>query len=425
MKLYPLLLASLVSASVARGAIDFFALPEKIVVPKSVTPSTAPVPPPPAPAATPAPLPPTSTNPRPLTPPLPPEEAPVLTFDGRYLKTPFVGTENPSAQSFYDVGPNQGVLIGFQYTTGQNEAGGTGIESLTPLFLRSAGKMTGITRGPRGERPATVLEARPGYAVARVEIRAASVVEAMWITFARYENGALDHSESYKSEVIGGRGAHASQTTVRLRTDTRPFVGMYGKASNGINQFGLLVRKEASAPVVPAGKPPEPPQPFTPPGGTLLGKTPTPSPWTPPPAAPLPPGTLQVLACANESYTLFLNGREILSGNSSYQVQSGNFPVAKGDVFCAVVKNDNTEDIWFSLRVVRDGTTIFDAGDMVYQTTEPTSWKTSRLTSGFREPRVTTHKSKRMGNDARPRAARPAPKDSATATMYLKGVVQQ
>jgi hypothetical protein len=242
MKLYPLLLASLVSASVAWGAIDFFALPEKIVVPKSVTPSTAPDPPPPAPTATPAPLPPTSTNPRPLTPPLPPEEAPVLTFDGRYLKTPFVGTENPSAQSFYDVGPNQGVLIGFQYTTGQNEAGGTGIESLTPLFLRSAGKMTGITRGPRGERPATVLEARPGYAVARVEIRAASVVEAMWITFARYENGALDHSESYKSEVIGGRGAHASQTTVRLRTDTRPFVGMYGKASNGINQFGLLVR---------------------------------------------------------------------------------------------------------------------------------------------------------------------------------------
>ena len=46
MKLSPFLLASVLSASVAWGAIDFFGLPEKIVVPKSVTPTPPPAPPP-------------------------------------------------------------------------------------------------------------------------------------------------------------------------------------------------------------------------------------------------------------------------------------------------------------------------------------------------------------------------------------------
>ena len=422
MKLSPFLLASVLSASVAWGAIDFFGLPEKIVVPKSVTPTPPPAPPPPA---TPPPPPPIAT-PRP-TPPLPIDnEPPTLIPDGAFLKTPSVGSENSSARSFYDVGPNQGVLIGFQYTTGQNHLGGSTVESLTPLYVRSSGKATGITRGPRVDKPATVLEARPGYAVGRVDLRGENVIEAMWVVFMRYENGVLDPSDSYTSNAIGAKGARESQTPVRLRTDTRPFVGMYGKASSAINELGLLVRKEAAAPVVPPSFSPDPPAPPTTPGGTEFVKFATPVPHAPPPpVAPLPPGSVQVFACGNERYTLYLNGREILSGSSSYEVQSGNFPIVKGDVFCAVVKDNSTDDLWFSLRVVRDGTTILDAGDMLYQTTEPPSWKTSRLTSGFREPRITTHSRKQMGTDSRPRAARPGPKDSAATTLYLKGVVQQ
>lgn len=423
MKLSPFLLASVLSASVAWGAIDFFGLPEKIVVPKSVTPA-APTPPTPPPAAPiPATPPPTIATPRPVPQPATEEEPPTLIPDGAFLKTPSAGNENPSAQRFYDVGPNQGVLIGFQYTIGQNPLGGSSVESLTPLYVRSSGKAMGNTRGPRGDQPATVLEARPGYAVGRVDLRGASVIEAMSVIFMRYENGVLNANDSYRSNTIGAEGAQESQTTVRLRTDTRPFVGIYGKASNGINELGLLVRKAATAPVVPSGFPPAPP---TPPVGTGVVKFPPSTPGaTPPPVAALPPGSIQVFACANESYTLFLNGREILSGSNSYEVQSGNYPVVKGDVFCAVVKDSSGENLWFSLRVVRDGTTILDAGDMLYQTTEPPSWKTSRLTSGFREPRVTTHTRKQMGTDSRPRAARPGPKDSSATTLYLKGVVQQ
>ena len=421
MKLSPFLLASVLSASVAWGAIDFFGLPEKFVVPKSVT-----APPAPAPSI-PVPPPPTVATPRPVPQPPTEEEPPTLIPDGAFLKTPSVGNENPSARGFYDVGPNQGVLIGFQYTIGQNPLGGSSVESLTPLYVRSSGKAMGITRGPRGEKPATVLEARPGYAVGRVDLRGGSVIEAMAVVFMRYENGALHSSDSYRSNNIGANGAQEAQATVRLRTDTRPFVGMYGKASNGINELGLLVRKEATAPVVPPRFPPTPP---TPPGGTEVVNFPpsTPRATAPPvapPAAPLPPGSIQVFASANERYTLYLNGREILSGNNSHEVQSGNFLIVKGDVFCAVVKDSSTNNPWFSLRVVRDDTTILDAGDMLYQTTEPPLWKTSRLTSGFREPRITTHAWKQMGTDSRPRAARPSPKGSTATTLYLKGVVQQ
>ena len=118
MKLSPFLLASVLSASVAWGAIDFFGLPEKIVVPKSVT-----APPAPAPSI-PVPPPPTIATPRPVPQPPTEEEPPTLIPDGAFLKTPSVGNENPSARGFYDVGPNQGVLIGFLYKIGQNPLGG-------------------------------------------------------------------------------------------------------------------------------------------------------------------------------------------------------------------------------------------------------------------------------------------------------------
>ena len=421
MKLSPFLLASVLSASVAWGAIDFFGLPEKIVVPKSVTATPAP--------ALPVPVPPPLliTTPPPAIPTGGDGKIPTLIPDGTFLKTPSVGAENSSGRSFYDVGPNNGVLIGFQYTLGQNDRSGSAIESLTPLYVRAAGKATGITRGTRSaDDPATVLEAKPGYAIGSIDVRGVSALESMRVVFMRYENGALDPSDTYTGNWIGGRGAPDAQTTVHLRTDLRPFAGMYGKAASAINEFGLLVRKEATAPVEPPSFPPETHDPPHTAGGTEIVKYPTTPPRiTPPPVAPPPTGAVQVFACANERYTLYLNGREILTGSDGSEVQTGNFSVVKGDVFCAVVKDNSTNDLWFSLRVVRDGTTILDAGDMLYQTTEPPSWKTSRLTSGFREPRITTHSRKTMGTDSRPRAARPGPKDSAATTLYLKGVVQQ
>lgn len=401
MKLSPFLLASVLSASVAWGAIDFFGLPEKIVVPKSVAATPAPATPAPI-RATPPPSPPS-----PAPPPRADGDEPTLTSDGAFLKTPVSAGERAISGGFYDVGPDRGVLIGFQYTLGQSDRDGSFIESLTPLFLRAAGKATGITRGNRSAKSyVRVLEAKPGYAIGSVDARGTRVLEALRVVFMRYENGTLDSSDSYTGEWIGERGERDGPNTVHLRTDKRPFAGIYGKATRAIDEFGLLVRRESAATI----EPPEPPGRGDDPEG--VKKT------TP------PPGTIEVLACGNESYTLYLNGREILAGNDRHDVQSGYFAVVKGDVFCAVVKDNSAFDLWFSLRVVRDGTTILDAGDMLYQTHEPPSWKTNRLTTGFREPRITTHRRRVMGSDTT-RAARPDQKDSSATTLYLKGVIQR
>ncbi|MCE9611831.1 MAG: hypothetical protein K8R23_16650 [Chthoniobacter sp.] len=414
MKTSSLLLAALLTSRAAFGAIDFFALPDKIVVPKSVLATPAPTTPPPV-AATPKPAEPPREN--------APDGEPSLIADGMYLKTPAVGGQNNLGGRFYDIGPDKGVLIGFQYTTGQNERGGSIIESLTPLFVRHQGKVTGITRGTRpSDRASTMLEARPGYAVGSVTVRAVANVEYLRVTFMRYDNGVLDPTDSYRSNAIGGRGAHDADTSVELRTDNRPFIGIYGKAGAAIHELGLLVRREATAPPPPPDFSTPRPRPDEWATHTPPPRTATPAPTTPsgsPPAS----GSVQVFACGSDKYTLFLNGREILAGSDSSNVESGSFAVVKGDVLAAVARDTGSGDLWFSLRVVRDGTTVLDAGDMLYQTTEPPTWKTSRLMSGFSPPKISTHRYKSMGSDTRPRLVRPGPKDSTASAIFLKGVV--
>ena len=601
----PIFLALALAAQGTAGAADFFGVPEKTIVPK------------PAPA-TPAPATPAAATPAPTRGPVAPvaitgaptdEEPPVLLPDGLFLKTPSVGAASDSGTAFHDIGPDHGVLIGLEYSTGPTPQGGTAIHSLTPLYLRAAGKTHGTLRGTlKPGSPATVLEARPGFAVAGIEARGTAGLEAFRITFMRYENGALDPAERYTTKWIGSDGAAPG---TRLRTDTRPIVGIYGKAGALIGEFGLIVRREISAPpkvasttffgtpVAPdPGTVPMPPtdvpeesptaSPLEPtafdpgilktdsvgksngkgtafrdlaPTGSLLigfdysvikqngakigslrplyllgngskklgdlhGENPTdaradarpgyavgaiiargdfmlrgfqltfmrvkgagldpadsyqgefiggkvgetknldgagqpiiglygkvgdrieelgafvkkgsaplattvrtpgtiPAPATPAPATQ-PPATagIEVFAVADDSFTLFHNGREILSGSNLRNVESGTFPIVKGDVLTAIVKDKGGGggEAWFSLRVVRDGKTVLDAGDMRYLTSETLNWKTNKLTTGFREPKVWTHE-KQMGTDKRPRAAWAGTKDSGATVLYFKGLV--
>ena len=127
---------------------------------------------------------------------------------------------------------------------------------------------------------------------------------------------------------------------------------------------------------------------------------------------------------ADDSFTLFHNGREILAGSDLSNVESGTFPLVKGDVLTAIIKDKGGGggEAWFSLRVVRNGKTILDAGDMRYTTSEMLNWKTNKLTTGFREPKVWTHE-KLMGTDKRPRAAWAGTKDLGATVLYCKGLV--
>ena len=599
----PIFLTLALAAASPSRAADFFGVPEKTVVPKPVaTPVPAPATPAPATPAPATPTPPRGPNsPAPITGAPADETPPTLIPDAAQLKTPAVGGAKDAGRPFRDLGPDGGVLIGLEYTIGTREDGAKFIESLTPLYVRPAGKAHGTLRGTlKPGNPATVLEARPGFAIAAVEARGADTLEAIRVTFMRYENGALDRAERYTGKWIGGESTAPAQS---LRTDIRPIVGIYGKADSAIREFGLLVRREmpktppvASAnpfgtPVPPKGdEPPEPAAdmadvvishtpassleatafdpailktatvggqqdwgtPFrdlAPPGGTLVGfdytlgtfgkgadisslrpvyllpggvkktgdlhgsstvtatrlearpgyaigsiearggvvidgfqltflrmKGPAldpadhyQSPWlgatsgspkrldgggqplvglygqagkdlnaiglfvkadaaSIAPAtsgtAPAAAGGVQVFACADDEFTLFLNGREILAGTNLRHVETGDFPIVKGDVLTAIVKDKGGGggEAWLSLRVVRDGKTILDAGDMHYLTAETLNWKTNKLTTGFKDPKVWTHELA-MGTDKRPRAAWANAKDATATVLYFKGIV--
>ena len=601
----PIFLAlALAAASPARAA-DFFGVPDKTVVPKPVA---TPVPAPATPApATPAPTRGPAT-PAPITAAPVDETPPTLIPDAMQLKTPAVGGAKDAGRPFRDLGPDNGVLIGLEYTVGTGDGGAKFIESVTPLYVRPAGKAHGTLRGTlKPGNPATVLEARPGFAIAAIEARGTDTLEAFRVTFMRYENGALDRAERYTGKWIGGESAAPAQS---LRTDTRPIVGIYGKADTAIREFGLIVRRETpkapavattnpfGTPVIPGSipkgdEPPEPAadmpddapattaaSPLTPtafdstilrtdhaggekdygtpfrdlsPAGSLLTgfdyavtetygkpylqslrplyllangskksgdlhgeakttariearsgyavgavavksdgilygmqitfmklKGPALNPadsyqsdWIggdkvgaklltgsgqifvgligksgkdvnelaflvkksaaplastgsgiPTPPADTTAGGVEVFACADDEFTLFLNGREILAGTNYRQVESGSFPIVKGDVLTAVVKDKGGGggEAWLSLRVVRGGKTVLDAGDLRYLTAETLNWKTNKLTTGFKDPKVWTHELT-MGTDKRPRAAWASAKDSTATVLYFKGLV--
>lgn len=621
--IFPIFLTLALAVGSTAPAADFFGVPDKTIIPKPTAATPVPVTAPPP--ATPAPVipPPATPVPEGAARPTgsgapativggPVNEGPAtLLPDGTHLKTPTVGGQRGLGRPFRDLGPDNGILIGFEYTVGKTAEGAPVIDSLTPFYIRSAGKARGTLRGtPKPGNPATVLEARPGFAVASIEAKGSGHLEAFRLTFMRYESGALDPAERYVTKWIG---AETGEVSKLLRTDTRPIIGIYGKADTCIHEFGLLVRREIPPPpktptiaignpfgtpiapdtgesVTPAPEMTEPlvettpaaplePTAFDPnilktealgksnskgtpfrdlaPIGSLLigfdyavtktngqkigslrplyqlsnggkklgdlhGAGPTdtrvdarpgyaigaimargdfmlrgfqltfmrikgpgldpadsyqgefiggrvgatkilesagqpiiglygkidihideigffvkktgpgltrptlPSTVSPIAAtpAPLAQSGVEVFACADDSFTLFLNGREILSGNNLRQVESGTFPIVKGDVLTAIVKDSSGGggEAWLSLRVVRDGKTILDAGDMRYLLTESLNWKTNKLVTGFRDPKVWTHE-KRMGEDARPRAAWAGTKDIGATTLYFKGIV--
>ena len=213
----------------------------------------------------------------------------------------------------------------------------------------------------------------------------------------KIKGAALDPADSYQSEWLGSK----SGSLKRLDGGGQPLVGLYGHAEKDLNALGIFVKKTENS------------------AGTL--------PPIPAATTTLPPastGGVEVFACADDSFILFLNGREILAGSNLRHVETGTFPIVKGDVITAIVKDKGGGggQAWFSLRVVRDGKTILDAGDMHYLLTESLNWKTNKLTTGFKDPKVWTHELV-MGTDKRPRAAWAGAKDATATTLCFKGLV--
>jgi hypothetical protein len=336
-------------------------------------------------------------------------------FDTTLLKSSAGGAEKETGTAFRDLAPTGGFMVGLEYTVGTT-AGSAAVTSLRPLFLAAGGmKKIGDLHGTQ-TGSTNRLEAKPGYAVAEVQVRGTALVEGFQLTFMKIKGDALDGTDSYQSAWVGN-SINAGKDLVGKG---QAVVGFYGSADKFVHTLGIFVRK--SEPKIVAATP-------RPPAATPRIAAATPKKATPVPAITPPPGLegdVEVFACADDEYTLFLNGQPILSGKDMTKVQTAKFKIVKGDVLAAVVTDKGSTDglgaAWFSLRVVRDGKTVLDAGDMTYLTNEPPSWKTSRMMTGFRPPKVWTQ-ALTMGGDTHVRAAWAGPKDTSALTLYFKALV--
>ena len=414
----PIILAVALAVAGSSHAGDFFDLPIIVQKPPVATPPPVPVP------ATPAPAPPPVENPNPfvkLMPPVipippvkPPEEIPSprpggpltpTVFDPSILKTDSAAGHKDAGTEFRELAPAGAVLIGFDYAASKGSydaKSGVSIKpkvpSLCPVYLLSnGGKKPGELHGETA--PTEHLEAQPGYAVGAVAASGSTTLQGMQITFMKIKGRTLDPTDSYQSEWIGSDQANAKLLT----GGGQPFIGLMGQSGREIYALAFLVPKGATS------------LPST--ASLLPGRAPA----TPAPV-PLPDGSAEIFACAKEEFTLSLNGHEILSGNSSHRVKSGIFPVAKGAVLTAVVKNNSSGRGWLSVRVVRDGKTALDASDMRYSLYTVYELKPTTSLSGLAVPKVWVH-DKVLGTEPRTPAAWGAGSDAGKTTLYFKGVV--
>jgi hypothetical protein len=146
-------------------------------------------------------------------------------------------------ESYEEVPKGGALLTGFEVTYGKFGDSPT-VTTFRPIFLTRTGRVEGTTHGIPGEGLIRV-EAKQGYAVGAVTIKAGLGVDGMSVTFMKISGGKLDPNQAYESEWLGGRGGEAEK---KLGGTGAPVVGIFGAVAEGTSTFnGLgLVTAETS-----------------------------------------------------------------------------------------------------------------------------------------------------------------------------------
>ncbi len=116
--------------------------------------------------------------------------------------------EGDSREAFRDVAPRGGVLVGVR--VGYVEKfGGDKVAAIQPLYQVGRGYVPGRRFGAASVRGGVTVMARPGYAVAAINLRQGLIVDAFQLVFQRVEAGRLIADDSYTSDWIGDPAAAA------------------------------------------------------------------------------------------------------------------------------------------------------------------------------------------------------------------------
>ncbi len=149
---------------------------------------------------------------------------------------------NPSAargQSFREIGPEGGLLVGLRVRYTDDASDKAKIGSIQPIFQVGSRYIGGGVYGARSSIGQTTVIADPGDAIVALEVRTDVNIDAIQISFMKVEATRLDPSRSSISEWIGD-----AQGGRPLTFSTRGYipVGLTGLAnSDGVQSIGLVI----------------------------------------------------------------------------------------------------------------------------------------------------------------------------------------
>jgi len=154
------------------------------------------------------------------------------------------GLADTNWQDFSETRGDGAMLIGFQVGLGKFVRQ-TVVHSIRPIYRTSQGEVSGQLYGISTNTP-IVVKAKPGYAVGGISVKGGLNINGFSATFMRINGDALDPSDSYTSDWMGGTQG-ASETP--LAGTGAPVAGIFGRLNpqHTLGGLGLMLPEKAAA----------------------------------------------------------------------------------------------------------------------------------------------------------------------------------
>ncbi len=147
-------------------------------------------------------------------------------------------TGAPTGDEYTETAPDGGILIGFELWKGSFRGSMLVVGGIRPIFLTPKGRVLGKVQG-RSAGTATVVEARPGYAVAGIDVKGGDRVDQMRVVFMKigYMSARLESAGSYKSDWFGGKGGEKER---HFYPNQKLILGIHGASGDQLDRLGLV-----------------------------------------------------------------------------------------------------------------------------------------------------------------------------------------
>jgi serine/threonine protein kinase len=157
---------------------------------------------------------------------------------GKTRRTRQIG---PGVIPFEETPPGGALLVGLEVGKTKWQTQDV-IATVRPIFLTPTGRVLGTTQGRgAGTTEVVTLDARPGFAVGDITVKAGGGFDGLSVTFMAVEGAKLNPAISYTSEWVGGQGGRPPTSA---GGDGSPVVGLHGKldaTGNGTHGLGLVL----------------------------------------------------------------------------------------------------------------------------------------------------------------------------------------